>query len=146
METKTKKAIEWRRYKVAELDSQGHSQPEIASLLKTSLGTINGDLMFLRQQAKQSLRQHLDERLPYEYERCLIALNLIQKRAWNITEETKSTKEKLQALSLAKECCEKKLDLLTNATVIEDAIRSVSNHVNPIPAPPPAADEVNSQN
>ncbi|MFL6318158.1 MAG: hypothetical protein ACJ73C_15675 [Nitrososphaeraceae archaeon] len=32
----------------------------------------------------------------------------------------------MQALSLAKECYSMKLDLLTNATVIDDAIRFVS--------------------
>jgi hypothetical protein len=36
--------------------------------------------------------------------------------------------EKIQALSLAKECYSMKLDLLTNATIVEDAIRSVSGH------------------
>ena len=33
---------------------------------------------------------------------------------------------KLQALSLAKECYSMKMDLLTNATVVDDAIRFVS--------------------
>jgi signal transduction histidine kinase len=35
-------------------------------------------------------------------------------------------REKIQALSLAKECYSMKLDLLTNATVVDDAIRFVS--------------------
>jgi hypothetical protein len=35
-------------------------------------------------------------------------------------------KETVQALSLAKECYSMKLDLLTNATVVDDAIRFVS--------------------
>ncbi|MFL6422160.1 MAG: hypothetical protein ACJ71R_01045 [Nitrososphaeraceae archaeon] len=36
--------IEWRRSKIAELDSQGHSQPEISSILQVSIGTVNRDL------------------------------------------------------------------------------------------------------
>jgi DNA-binding CsgD family transcriptional regulator len=36
--------IEWRRSKVAELGSQGHSQQEIARILKVSIGTVNIDL------------------------------------------------------------------------------------------------------
>jgi hypothetical protein len=36
---------------------------------------------------------------------------------------TEDKREKLQALSLAKECYSMKLDLLTNAAVIEDAGR-----------------------
>jgi hypothetical protein len=35
-------------------------------------------------------------------------------------------REKIQALSLAKECYSMKLELLTNATVVDDAIRFVS--------------------
>ncbi len=35
--------IEWRRSKVAELDSQGHSQPEIIRILQVSIGTVNRD-------------------------------------------------------------------------------------------------------
>jgi len=34
--------------------------------------------------------------------------------------------KKIQALSLAKDCYSMKLDLLTNATVVDDAIRFVS--------------------
>ena len=34
--------------------------------------------------------------------------------------------KKIQALSLAKDCYSMKLDLLTNATVVDDAIRFIS--------------------
>jgi hypothetical protein len=37
-------------------------------------------------------------------------------------------REKIQALSLAKECYAMKLNLLTNATVVDDAMRFVSEH------------------
>jgi hypothetical protein len=36
-------------------------------------------------------------------------------------------REKIQALSLAKDCYSMKLDLLTNATVVDDAIRFVAS-------------------
>ena len=41
---------------------------------------------------------------------------------------TQDRREKIQALSLAKECYSMKLDLLTNATVVDDAIRFVSSN------------------
>ena len=51
----------------------------------------------------------------------------ITKEAWNTAHNTEDKKrEKIQALSLAKECYSMKLDLLTNATVVDDAIRFVS--------------------
>jgi DNA-binding NarL/FixJ family response regulator len=45
--------IQWRRSKVAELDSQGHSQQEIARVLQVSIGTVNRDLSVLRQQKEK---------------------------------------------------------------------------------------------
>jgi hypothetical protein len=42
------------------------------------------------------------------------------------SEQTEDRREKIEALSLAKECYSMKLELLTNATVIDDAIRFVS--------------------
>src|SRR5919206_3791214 len=118
--------IEWRRSKVAELDSQGHSQPEIARILQVSIGTVNRDLSILRQQSKTNIKRYIDERLPEEYEKCLAGLTAITKEAWNTAANTEDKREKIQALSLAKECYSMKLELLTNATVVDDAIRFVS--------------------
>jgi hypothetical protein len=118
--------IEWRRSKVTKLDSQGHSQPEIARILHVSIGTVNRDLSILRQQAKENIKSYIDERLPEEYEKCLVGLNAITKEAWNTAQQTEDRREKIQALSLARECYSMKLDLLTNATVVDDAIRFVS--------------------
>jgi hypothetical protein len=106
--------IEWRRSKVAELDSQ----PEISRILQVSIGTINRDISILRQQAKEKIKKYIDERLPEEYEKCLVGLNAITKEAWNTAQNTEDRREKIQALSLAKECYSMKLDLLTNATVV----------------------------
>jgi hypothetical protein len=115
-----------RRSKVAELDSKGHSQPEMASILQVSIGTVNKDLSYLRQQAKSNIKRYIDERLPEEYEKCLVGLTAILREAWNTSQQTEDRREKIQALSLAKECYSMKLDLLTNATVVDDAIRFVS--------------------
>ena len=124
MSTKVERSqLEWRRSKVAELDSQGHSQPEISRILQVSIGTVNRDLSILRQQAKENIKRYLDETLPEEYEKCLVGLNAITKEAWNTAQNTDDRREKIQALSLAKECYSMKLDLLTNATVVDDAIR-----------------------
>jgi predicted transcriptional regulator len=118
--------IEWRRSKVQELASQGYNQSEISRILQISQPTINRDLSYLRQQAKENIKRYIDERLPEEYEKCLVGLNAITKEAWNTAHNTEDKREKIQALSLAKECYLMKLDLLTNATVVDDAIRFVS--------------------
>jgi hypothetical protein len=49
-------------------------------------------------------------------------------RALYTANNTEDKREKTQALSLAKECYSMKLELLTNATVVDDAIRFVSEH------------------
>jgi hypothetical protein len=118
--------VEWRRTKVIELLSKGNRQSDIAKTLQVDLSIISRDVYFLRQQAKDNIKRYIDERLPEEYEKCLVGLNAITKEAWNTAQQTEDRREKIQALSLAKECYSMKLDLLTNATVVDDAIRFVS--------------------
>jgi hypothetical protein len=120
--------LEWRRDKIQELSSKGHSQREIASILQIGLGSVNRDLTYIRQKAKGNIRKYMDERLPEEYEKCLVGLNSIVKEAWTTSEQTQDRREKIQALSLAKDCYAMKLELLTNATVVDDAIRFVTGH------------------
>jgi predicted transcriptional regulator len=120
-------SLEWRRSKVQELASQGYNQSEISKMLQISQPTINRDIAYLRQQAKANIKTYIDERLPEEYEKCLVGLTAITKEAWNTASNTEDKREKIQALSLAKECYSMKLDLLTNATVVDDAIRFVSS-------------------
>jgi transposase len=86
--------IEWRRSKVAELNSQGHSQPEIARILQVSIGTVNRDLSILRQQAKDNIKRYFDERLPEEYEKCMVGLSAILKEAWNTAHDPEYKKRK----------------------------------------------------
>src|SRR5690349_24088783 len=109
-----------------ELCSKGYGQREISQALQIGLATVNRDICYLRDQGKTNIKRYIDERLPEEYEKCLIGLTAITKEAWNTARSAEDKIEKLQALSLAKECYSMKLDLLTNATVVEDAIRFVS--------------------
>jgi predicted transcriptional regulator len=118
--------LQWRRAKVQELCSKGYSQREISQILQVGLATVNRDISYLRNQAKSNIKRYIDERLSEEYEKCLVGLNAITKEAWNTAQQTEDKREKIQALSLAKECYSMKLDLLTNATVVDDAIRFVS--------------------
>src|ERR687887_1848553 len=103
-------SIEWRRSKVQELSSQGYNQSEISRILQISQPTINRDITYLRQQAKENIKKYIDERLPEEYEKCLVDLTAILREAWNTSQQTEDKREKIQALSLAKECYSMKLD------------------------------------
>jgi hypothetical protein len=86
----------------------------------------------LKQQAKENITKYVDERVPEEYEKCLVGLNSILKEAWTMSQTDDNVKsDKIKALALAKECYAMKLDLLTNATVVDDAIRFVASHTIP---------------
>ena len=121
--------LEWRRAKVLELMSKGETnQSEIARILQVDRSTICRDVDYLRQQAKENIARYVDERLPEEYEKCLVGLNSILKEAWTISQTESIKGDKIKALALAKECYAMKLELLTNATVVEDAIRFVASN------------------
>jgi hypothetical protein len=57
----------------------------------------------------------------------MAGINSILKEAWITSQSTEDKREKIHALSLARECYSMKLELLTNATVVDDAIRFVSS-------------------
>jgi DNA-binding transcriptional regulator LsrR (DeoR family) len=121
--------LEWRRAKVLELLSKGEtSQSEIARILQVDRSTICRDVDYLRQQAKENITKYIDERLPEEYEKCLVGLNSILKEAWMMSQTESIKGDKIRALSLAKECYAMKLELLTNATVVDDATRFVASN------------------
>ena len=94
--------VQWRRDKVQELCSKGYSQREISQVLQVGLATVNRDISYLRNQAKANIKKYIDERLPGEYEKCLVGLNAISKEAWNTAANTEDKREKIQALSLAR--------------------------------------------
>ena len=89
--------VEWRRTKVLELLSKGNSQSDIAKTLQVDLSIISRDVYFLRQQTKDNIKKYIDERLPEEYEKCLVGLNAITKEAWNTAQITEDKRERIQA-------------------------------------------------
>jgi nitrogen fixation/metabolism regulation signal transduction histidine kinase len=58
----------------------------------------------------------------------MVGLTSILREAWNTATNTEDKREKIQSLSLAKDCYAMKLELLTNATVVDDAIRFVEHN------------------
>jgi hypothetical protein len=75
------------------------------------LATVNIDISYLRNQAKDKIKRYIDERLPEEYEKCMVGLSAILREAWTTSQQTEDKREKIQALSLAKECYSMKLEL-----------------------------------
>jgi hypothetical protein len=103
----TQHEVEWRRAKVLELMSKGETnQSEIARVLQVDRSTICRDADYLRRQAKENIARYVDERLPEEYEKCLVGLNSILKEAWTISQTEGIKGDKIKALALARMLCD----------------------------------------
>jgi orotate phosphoribosyltransferase-like protein len=121
--------IEWRRAKVLELSSQGHSQREIADIIHVGIGTVNRDLAYLNKQAQDNLKTHIQEKLPEQYQKCINGLNQVLKIGWNIVNTDSSTSaNRLQALALVSDSYKYLMDLTTNGVVITDAMKFVQTN------------------
>ena len=131
MRTISEQRLNWRRDKVRELSVKGYTQRRIADTLRISLALVNEDLQYLRLRAKENISKYTEEYLPAEYENCLDGLNDILQAAWTLSTDADSDKrERLQALSLAKECYAMKLDLLSSATVVDRAVKFIDRNRN----------------
>ncbi|MFL6405307.1 MAG: hypothetical protein ACJ71M_17745 [Nitrososphaeraceae archaeon] len=64
-------------------------------MLQISQSTVNRDITYLRHQAKENIKRYIDERLPEEYEKCLIGLTTITKEAWDTAQTTEDNREKI---------------------------------------------------
>jgi hypothetical protein len=127
--TKTEQHIEWRRNKVFELLVKGFSQAEIGRMLEIPKVTISRDISYLREQSKKNIKEHISDKLPLEYNKCISGLEEIIKESWNVAaqaDKNRNTKDKLQSLALIKDTYNTKMDLLTNASLLQDSIKFVS--------------------
>jgi hypothetical protein len=137
--------IDWRRAKVLELSSQGYSQVEIATNLQMDRSIISRDIAYLRQQAQENLKMHIQDKLPEEYQNCMAGINHVLKICWDIVNSSRNVKNDndcghmtvttmtdnktvLQALALINDCNKYKMDLTTNGVVITDAIKFVQTN------------------
>jgi transcriptional antiterminator len=66
--------------------ARGLSLGEIARELQVSRASISSDIAYLRNQAKESIREYTTDNLPEQYQVCLTALEVIIKRAFEILE------------------------------------------------------------
>jgi hypothetical protein len=122
--------LEWRRSKVQELAIKGFSQSDISRILSIPKTTINRDVSYLKIEAEETIKNHIQKTLPFEYQNCLKGLQEIIKESWIISakaEKEGDTKEKSQSLALIKECYSTKMDLLTNAGLLQESIRFVES-------------------
>ena len=119
---------DWRRSKVRELIVKGYNHYEIANKLQIPRPTITKDIQYLRNQDKENLQNHEQERLPQEYENCMTGINRVLQLTWEIAEKPTDDKTRLQAFAQLNEGYKFKMDLTTNGVVITDAIKFVQTN------------------
>jgi DNA-binding Lrp family transcriptional regulator len=114
--------ISLRRSKVMELLAQGYTnQREIAQLLNVSEPTVSRDIAHITRESKENLDYFVAKRIPLEIERCHMALNLVLRKAFEITNlPNAKISEKLHALSVILTTYNKIEDLIGNRYVADD--------------------------
>src|ERR671924_1395166 len=118
--------LEWRRAKVLELSSQGYTQIEIGQKLQVDRVTVHRDLVFLRQQAQENLQHHIHEVVPDEYQKCMVGMKRNLKETLAIADTATDPKVKLQARAIANDCYKFIMDMSTNAGIVSDALKFVT--------------------
>ena len=121
---------DWRRSKVRELIVKGYNHYEIANTLQIPRPTITKDIQYLRNQDKGNLQNHVQERLPQEYENCMTGINRVLQLTWEIAEKPTDDKTRLQAFAQLNEGYKFKMDLTTNGIVVTDAIKYVQGQMD----------------
>ena len=118
--------LDWRRTQVLELSSQGYSQREIAAKLQLDAAAVNRDIQFLRKQAQDNLQKHIHEVVPEEYQKCMVGMKSLLKKTLEIAETVTDPRVKLQAHAVANDCYKFILDMSTNAGIVSDALKFVT--------------------
>lgn len=127
-ETKYQRQIEWRREKVLELASDGYGVREIAKLLKISHPTVSRDMQWLRYKAKEQIRKYIDEQVPLEYHKTLTGLQNIIKSMSDIIANSEDNKEIMQASGIKMQALNMKMELVSNANLVHEAIDLVERY------------------
>ena len=127
MSTKEQQQLmEWRRDKVIMLSSRGLTQSEIARELHVDRSLISRDMTYIRQQAQEHLKTHIQERMPEEYHKVEVSITQVLKKAWEIVDKTADERIRLQALALIRECDTNRLEMISNRVVVSDALKYVN--------------------
>jgi hypothetical protein len=121
--------IEWRHSQVIQLAADGYSERETAAQLHLSQPTIHRDIVTLRQQAKDDIHKYITDQVPYEYKKTLAGLEgIIKFMSSIIADDSKDTKEKMQAASIKMQALNMKMELVSSANLVEEAIDLVDRY------------------
>jgi DNA-binding Lrp family transcriptional regulator len=104
--------------------AQGYTnQSEIAHKLNVSEPTVSRDIQFLNRQAQENLKIHVERRIPFEIEKCYTGLNLVLKKAFEITNlENAKISEKVAALQVVLTTYDKMWEVILGRPLLKEVI------------------------
>jgi hypothetical protein len=107
--------------------AKGLSQYQAAAILGCSQETVCNDVAWLRNYYKQQMHHYIENRLPELWESCLTQLHSTMAAVAKIAEDPNiSTHDKLHAHSLMVNCIEIKEELISDPTIIQEALNIVN--------------------
>jgi hypothetical protein len=129
-----------------------------ASDVEVDESVISRDRAYLRQGARENLKTHIQDKLPEEYQNCMVGINQVLKICWEIVNKSRNVNNNdnghtvtmtdnkivLQGLALINDCNKYKMDLTTNGVVITDAIKFVQTNKEKLTTTMSAKEEENS--
>jgi predicted transcriptional regulator len=102
----------------------------IAKTLGVSQPLVNADIVYLKEQATSNLATHIHETIPMNYKKCLSGLNQVLQITWELQEKSTDNKEKLQSLSLLKDCYRYLMEMSSDSTTIREAMTFVKERLS----------------
>jgi hypothetical protein len=84
---------------------------------------VSRDIIFLKQQAQQNLKEHLELRIPLQYSICETGLKIILRKAFDIVNNhNNTTAEIIQSLNLIANIYGRLMELATDEKTIAQAV------------------------
>jgi DNA-binding Lrp family transcriptional regulator len=116
--------ISLRQSRIADLLAQGFTnQSEIARKLNVSEPTVSRDIQFLNRQAQENLKLHVERRMPFEIEKCYVGLNLVLRKAFEITSlDNAKISEKVAALQVILTTYDKMWEVISGRPVLKEIV------------------------
>ena len=121
----TKEMIEWRRNTVLQKLAKGYSQADIAKELQLHPSTVSLDVQYLKEKARDELRSHLTEKLPWEHARAMTGINDLLRRAYEILDKMTDPKIQLQTISVLTNLYGCIMSLATDGGIVQEAMKMV---------------------
>jgi predicted transcriptional regulator len=113
----------WRQERIMRYLSMGYSQTSISEMLGISQAAVSQNVAALTKAAEANINKHIEETLPFEYEKARSLYEEIKNRAVLISDNTEHDRDRISALALAKDCEEALMELQKDGGRIKKAIK-----------------------